>query len=75
MEANASKWTIESAIAYTNRATYKGLRYWSAMDFLKLRKAGPYAPAAINPEQVAAPVKKKVVSKKHSTAKRGGTKN
>lgn len=68
----ASKWTIETANAYVNCATYKGLRYWSAMDYLKLRKAGPYAPAAIDPDKVAAPAKKKVTSKKHS-AKRGNT--
>ena len=72
-----SKWTIDSAVEYTMRATYKGLKYWSAMDFLKLKKAGPYAPVAVEPAAVKPAKAKaaKMVSKKHSSAKRGSTKN
>jgi hypothetical protein len=47
------------------------------MDYLKLRKAGPYAPVAVEAESIKPAKTKatKMVSKKHSSAKRGSTKN
>lgn len=44
--SNTSRWTIETATKYITRAAYHGLRYWSAMDYLRSKNALPTAAPA-----------------------------
>ena len=36
------KWTVESAKEYIRKAKEKGLKFWSAMDYLKKHRNSKY---------------------------------